>query len=373
MTPALSLYLDLIRFLAALAVFLTHASSPLFGGTGAGLFEKHGHEAVMVFFVLSGFVISFVTQTKENHIQSYILNRLARLYSVSFPALFLVLVLDYTGALMAPSLYLNGLSQDSYPVLRILINALFLNEIWFESIRPFTNAPYWSLGYEFWYYILFACFTFFSGRQRWLWLGIVVAIAGVKIILLLPVWLIGVWLYRYLSTHTIPEVYGWLMCLLSLVGFGLYHALDLHAWGLAFTSSLFGEKGAHALSWSNAFLSDWLLGLLVGLHFISIAGIQNRLSGWFSHLYSGPFIKRGIVHFAGMTFSLYLFHFPLLVFFSAATFQLDSAWRHLLIVFVTFFCVWVLAFLTERKKFWLKTKMTRLWSVMSGKVKTYDC
>ena len=67
MTNALSLYLDALRFGAAFIVFLSH-----FGRVSGGLFwqmQPYGRTAVLVFFVLSGFVIAWVTETKERTLE----------------------------------------------------------------------------------------------------------------------------------------------------------------------------------------------------------------------------------------------------------------------------------------------------------------
>ena len=56
MTHRYSLYLDLVRALAAFVVVIDHAP-PLFDMPGA---PRWGHQAVMVFFVLSGLVIGHV-------------------------------------------------------------------------------------------------------------------------------------------------------------------------------------------------------------------------------------------------------------------------------------------------------------------------
>jgi len=59
----LSVLLDLVRTLAACTVFLAHLSLPRFGGEAIyPIFEPYAHSAVIVFFVLSGFLISWVAE-----------------------------------------------------------------------------------------------------------------------------------------------------------------------------------------------------------------------------------------------------------------------------------------------------------------------
>jgi peptidoglycan/LPS O-acetylase OafA/YrhL len=64
MTQALSLYLDVPRFAAAFTVFLSHYAA---GRHSGGLFWQvgsYGRVAALVFFVLSGFDIAFVSETR---------------------------------------------------------------------------------------------------------------------------------------------------------------------------------------------------------------------------------------------------------------------------------------------------------------------
>ena len=51
----------------------------------------------MVFFVLSGFVIAYVSEQKEHTLREYSISRLARLWSVAVPALILTIALDQLG------------------------------------------------------------------------------------------------------------------------------------------------------------------------------------------------------------------------------------------------------------------------------------
>ena len=48
----------------------------------------------MVFFVLSGYVVAFVSDKNEKHLADFILSRAVRILSVSIPALLLTLLLS---------------------------------------------------------------------------------------------------------------------------------------------------------------------------------------------------------------------------------------------------------------------------------------
>src|SRR5437763_5112247 len=105
MTNALSLYLDALRFSAAFTVFLSHYAT---GRISGGLFWQsadYGRSAVLFFFVLSGFVIAWVTEARERNLEDYTLSRMARLYSVVIPAFAVTAVLDCLGKAVDPRLY----------------------------------------------------------------------------------------------------------------------------------------------------------------------------------------------------------------------------------------------------------------------------
>src|SRR5712671_3594240 len=82
MRRELSTYLDLLRLTAAMAVFVSHLSWVRISGGFLWQFQFLGHDAVMVFFVLSGFVIQYAAATKEKSLFDYQVARFARLYSV---------------------------------------------------------------------------------------------------------------------------------------------------------------------------------------------------------------------------------------------------------------------------------------------------
>ena len=126
MNKQLSIYLDLLRFTAALLVYLTH----LPGRCGGYFwqFASYGREAVIFFFVLSGFVIAFVSDTKERDPKQYFLNRMARLYSVVLPALLLSYLCHVYINYHSPDVLAH---LDIGSVTEVTVRALtFSNESW---------------------------------------------------------------------------------------------------------------------------------------------------------------------------------------------------------------------------------------------------
>ena len=78
MKKEVSIYLDAVRFLAAFFVFLDHFALGRISGGFLWQLRPLGDEAVTVFFVLSGFVIAYVTDTREKTAPAYVVSRVAR-------------------------------------------------------------------------------------------------------------------------------------------------------------------------------------------------------------------------------------------------------------------------------------------------------
>lgn len=67
MSISVSVFLDLARFGAALAVLFCHISGKRLTGGLLWQLGPYGSEAVTVFFVLSGYVIAYVAATREKN------------------------------------------------------------------------------------------------------------------------------------------------------------------------------------------------------------------------------------------------------------------------------------------------------------------
>src|SRR5580704_6327499 len=187
-----SLYLDLVRVSVSLAVVLYHASFEENGGDWFR-FGTIGPDAVTVFFVLSGLVISYVADTKENNLELYISSRLARLWSVLIPALALTYLVNLVGVEINPVPHWIVPYGSAW---QLLPSALFVNELWFHSVAPLSDIPVWSIGFEFWYYVFFGVIIFAPRKWRYVAVPIVALMVGPRILLLSPIWFFGVAVYQ---------------------------------------------------------------------------------------------------------------------------------------------------------------------------------
>jgi len=351
-----------VRFSAAFLVFIVHANYERFTGGLPFLwrFSDLGNDAVMVFFVLSGFVISYVANGKEDSIDKYFVSRFARLYSVVVPALILTAALDFVGSRITYELYDGWWFETSYPFGRFLANLLFVNEIWFSSIRPFSNGPFWSIGYEFWYYVLFAFSFYLKGRTKYLIIISICVLVGPKILILLPVWMLGVLVYRVNSSDLIGHRIGWILFLASIGLYVMYVSYDGQAYLLSITENTLGNELYEKLMWSKYFLSSYIIGLLVAANFIGFKSISTSFSPIMN------FISKPIRYLASYTFVLYLLHYPLLQFFSALTFDASTGrTQPFIVVTGTLFTVWLLGGITEGQKGRYKKSISMLWSFLS--------
>ncbi|MGZ5821914.1 MAG: acyltransferase family protein, partial [Croceibacterium sp.] len=195
LSPAFSLFLDIVRFAAALIVFLEHAKPMGLVGS-LGLLDGLSGEAVIAFFVLSGFIIETTTR-RERGWRHFALARAARIYSVFIPALVLGLVLKLTAALVLNRALLHELWTFDLAPWRLAASALFLGQAWTLQVPLPWNGAVWSLHFEVIYYVLFGFLAFAPRAWRLPAAMIVCALAGPKILLLMPCWWLGVWIAKH--------------------------------------------------------------------------------------------------------------------------------------------------------------------------------
>jgi peptidoglycan/LPS O-acetylase OafA/YrhL len=333
MSRALSLYLDALRFGAAFMVFVSHYGVGRISGGSLWHLTAYGRTAVLVFFVLSGFVIAWVTERKERTLEDYALSRVARLYSVMIPAFIVTALLDHIGSWIDPTLYGPEWSHSTaHPALGYALSGVFLGESWTLAVLPGFNVPFWSLNYEAWYYVLFAAVVFLRGFPRAVTIGAAALIAGPKILLLFPVWLMGVAAWRWRAA--IPKHLGWRLIVGSLAGFVALEALG--------GQNLFWHPKTF---WVPPDYSayDYILGALVALFILGLANARLPMPG--------ARLQRIVQGLAGASFGLYLLHYPLLNFFGTIVpGPADGAVHRVLVFGLTLGCGLGLASLVEPRK-----------------------
>jgi peptidoglycan/LPS O-acetylase OafA/YrhL len=293
-----SLYLDLARACAALAVVVAHFGYfKIFDDAQIARIPDFGREAVIAFFVLSGFVIAYSAEHKNLTAKSYVVARAARLYSVVLPVLVLsfILATGVRDVLHAPAAHSYELRR---PWLYVPFHLAFLGDVWSFVERPPWLVPYWSLDYEAWYYVLFGVFHFTNGRRRWLAAGAVLAFVGPRLWLLLPVWLSGVALYRLQGRLAFGPVLARAGWVLSIVLIGLWGWFDPETYLRGVANGLWPFPGIRMGS-ADRVLADYAVMLLVLLNFACAR--QARFDALL-------LLARPIRFLAGHTFTLYLSH-----------------------------------------------------------------
>ena len=347
MNRAFSVYLDIIRILAAGFVVYSHSNVRFLIPSPLPLAE-FAHSAVTVFFVLSGYVVAFVADQRESSLNAYTASRASRILSLSVLAVLLTPLLDMVGREIRPELYAANIPSD-YWFIRVMASLLFLCEIWTISITTFSNIPYWSLNYEVWYYVLFGVYLFAPHKKKWMVIIIISFGLGPKIILLLPCWLAGVFAYR---CKIIDQWSSWAAFILSLItvfAFIFYHYFDLmRAFGDFLL--LHGGEWLHTqLHHSRYFAADWLLAIIISVNFLAARRILTLLADP-AHGLTKLLGKMG-----SLSYALYIMHFPLLYFWASVLGQHNPGWGwYAVVVSITVATALTIGLLGEQLRPWLR-------------------
>jgi peptidoglycan/LPS O-acetylase OafA/YrhL len=336
-----SLYLDIIRPLAALVVLLSHASYGNLTGGQLAFMGSAGVQAVDMFFVLSGFVIAYVCDEKESDYRTYFISRAARIYSVAIPSIIFVFICDEVGKSINPLAY-TGPYQDFSAGL-IVRSLLFIGEMWNAHRFPGSNGPYWSLGFEVWYYIAYGAFIFLPKPWKWYATILVLTFIGPKVTVMFPAWLIGVATYHLCKRQYFSKTAGTCLFSLSILLLTLFETMP-HSSLPPFTNiSISPERLASTLE-------DYLLALIFAINIIGFSAISDKFS---SILDPKEKIIRWI---AGGTFSIYLIHLPVMHLFSAISpWQNNSVSKLVFLLAATPVACMVFAEISERRKTIWKT------------------
>lgn len=324
-------FLDGLRGIAALYVMIGHARWLLWEGFAEGYLKhpeqysltdrflmyffslfKFGHEFVLLFFVLSGFVIHIGFSKKLNRdinykfdFIEYFFKRVKRIYPPFLLALLLTALLDLAGKKIGFSIYSGttpyslineNIANKDYYLTTLLGNIFFLYK---EYVPIFgTNGPTWSLKYEWWFYMVYPFFLLISRKN--------IYYSTILIILLFiasfypPIWpemllknifnsMICWWLGVILAEIYTSRLKLSILIFSMIAGFLFIALLVLEANNINISEDL-----------GTSFLFTSLIGFLL------YANAKNINLSWLEKM-------KPIGDFS---YSLYILHFPILVFMS---------------------------------------------------------
>jgi peptidoglycan/LPS O-acetylase OafA/YrhL len=234
LSPGKSDFLNLVRWAAALVVVLGHVDMCLgqFSGNpkqliSFGYLGAHSHAAVVIFFVLSGYVVAFTTAKKTTsgnyRFRTYFLDRWSRIYSVLLLAIMFTLIVDFIGRSFIPIYSDPSFIPQSDFALRLFANIFALQGIQGYRIQLGSNPALWSIGYEFIFYMLYGLLFFKNQLFRRSWVAFIVftialVVIGWKMAIYFGIWCMGVLAYRVtcMSSITDLKVKPWLLLLILI-------------------------------------------------------------------------------------------------------------------------------------------------------------
>jgi len=206
--------LEALRGFAAIYVVLFHSLPQKFYlfGIDVGVLFRFGPESVILFFILSGFVIKFTYEKSRNKsFKNYFIRRFVRLYA----PLLIIFILGYVlkcieeGAMANPEL------------LRLGGNLLMLQDVVTQKPHVIcgvymSNGPLWSLSYEWWFYMLFFLLISKIKSERMnVWIAALTISAAAsyliypfflnRLLMYFAIWWIGV---RFAQTYLNQEPYS---------------------------------------------------------------------------------------------------------------------------------------------------------------------
>lgn len=318
------IWLDLVRGISAVLVCAGHlravviadhvgVSSPTALVNIFYVLTGLGHQAVIVFFVLSGFLVGgSILQSGFNFsVAKYLITRLTRLWTVLLPALLLTAIVDFILQKQIPGALTGqfravwhsgpkGSSDYSLSFLTLIGNLGFLQTIFVPVYG--SNGPLWSLANEFWYYICFPLGIIAGGLN--------VAYAHVR--------------YRVLALCVLIVTIGILPGDI-LLGFGIWlggvaaMAISMRLESrrrpikLALVLSIFCASLTYSKSQSLQNLFGINADALLGVCFAMLCVIVARWPNPSPETSLGRLQHSSYSMLSNVSFSLYLSHFPLVV------------------------------------------------------------
>jgi len=300
-----SIWISLLRGLAAFVVAAAHLRAEMYPGLrtvadpslwfqGFAFLTGFAHQAVLVFFIISGWLVGGSLLNKMDQpgaMSNYAVDRATRLWTVLIPTFGLTLLFGLgTGVLLPGALDFSRANEFS--VLSFAGNLVGLQDVILSEFGG--NYALWSLANETWYYVLFPLLVLLFTARRpgsriasGAGLALAAVLLPVEIILYFAIWLLGVGFSRLRIECGIGARCAWLVPLLAAAAY--------------FRLTADNDKFDQTTLGMDLFLSVMFLVLLSSLQFRAAPTSQL----------ARPLARVG-GFFADFSFSLYVLHLPLI-------------------------------------------------------------
>lgn len=308
--------LEAIRGFVAIYVVIHHLIlfTPAYDTTPEFLkfLFRFGREAVLVFFLLSGFVICLsMRRNDEDNFYQYFKKRFLRIYPI----------LIMTFLLSALVFWLNGYQFSFADIKDLTGNLLQFQRMEEEpgfKLPPFlNNYPLWSLAYEWWFYMMFfPLFHLFrkntgNRKAKGIYIILLTAVVAWVLFLILPdhfflvlnfflLWWAGYYCAEiYLETgnfswKNLLPVLGSLFVMSVIIGFPVVKAVFLDHRSIAQINAKYP-------------LTSYWYHFVEAFLFILIGKIW-----WQFKLYGFNTILGGFARLAPISYAIYVVHFPII-------------------------------------------------------------
>ena len=191
-----SVLFDAVRIFATLAVFVQHATLAEF--LYPHKVELLGRAVIPVFLLISGYMTA-ATMSRGGKFFRKSARRYVKYYFVVVPAIIIMFATDqYLIAVESPIVDRDKFVADYsiQAILREIFDALtYSGEYWrltTEGQGLFGNVAYWTMDYIMAYVVITMAWYLVDGFKRFVVIGIAFLIAGPTVILLAPLWFVGV-------------------------------------------------------------------------------------------------------------------------------------------------------------------------------------
>ncbi len=374
--------LELLRGVAAIVVVLSHIifRAELFNKGYVPPELKYlvlpGYFSVLIFFVLSGYVIGINHRDRlfNGKIYDYLKKRFIRIYPIYVIATCLGILISTT----------------AYSIPTILANLTLTQNMFYHVIQE--NYPAWSLNFEMLFYLLFVPISFFQVNSLLAFLlSLIIGIVS----LYLPVgpvitayawgycfWLSGLYLSRNTSKSStpvrfIPAIFYMMAVGIIIGGHNYITELHLHGFSsqtiivpaqkiksvndlllLPFAFLIVVLFSGHKFSHTKIY---WVVLQVIPIYIICThkkapddagfyMGILFYLLAGLTLLIKIPenWIKKTGTWLGGISYGIYIIHYPLLIIFGKSIFITENLWIYLVKVFLYLTVVVISGYLLEK-------------------------